>query len=150
MSVCVRRRTDLAFRNLQSANHVLFVTPYLTDTNEDYATCMQQAIGRAVRPGQLKTVNVYRFVTLNTIDVDILAQRERRASPLAMTEAMDVRAESVRSSAAEKESVVLVEDVAGRFAMVPESWLSSKGRLFKAAQKSHTSLTMFSEKFAGE
>ncbi|KAF2102036.1 hypothetical protein NA57DRAFT_7963, partial [Rhizodiscina lignyota] len=61
--------------NVQNANHVLFVTPFLAESSEEYHACMEQAIGRAVRPGQTKPVHIYRFVTLNTIDVDILEKR---------------------------------------------------------------------------
>ena len=39
---------------------------------------MTQCIGRAKRYGQRKTVHIYRFVALRTIDVDILQEREQK------------------------------------------------------------------------
>ena len=39
---------------------------------------MTQSIGRAKRFGQQKTVHVYRFLALRTIDVDILQEREHK------------------------------------------------------------------------
>ena len=36
---------------------------------------MTQAIGRARRYGQQKTVHIYQFLSLNTIDVDIIEER---------------------------------------------------------------------------
>jgi hypothetical protein len=39
---------------------------------------MKQAVGRARRYGQSKTVNVYHLVTLHSIDVDILQHRTGR------------------------------------------------------------------------
>ena len=39
---------------------------------------MTQCIGRAKRYGQQKTVHIYRFAALKTIDVDILQEREQR------------------------------------------------------------------------
>ena len=39
---------------------------------------MTQCIGRAKRYGQQKTVHIYTFATLKTIDVDILQEREQR------------------------------------------------------------------------
>ena len=39
---------------------------------------MEQAIGRAHRYGQLKPVWIYRFLSLNTIDVDIIQGRVQK------------------------------------------------------------------------
>ncbi|KAI0108359.1 hypothetical protein F4814DRAFT_455140 [Daldinia grandis] len=61
--------------NFQYANHVMFVNPFVTNLQENYDSCMKQAIGRCVRYGQKKTVQVYHFVTANTIEVDILELR---------------------------------------------------------------------------
>ena len=62
--------------NLTNANHVIFASPLLTNTQQSYDALMTQSIGRAQRYGQQKTVHVYRFVALRTADVDILQERE--------------------------------------------------------------------------
>ena len=64
--------------NLTSANHVIFLSPLLTQTQEIYEACETQAIGRVRRYGQLKHVNIWRFFSLNTIDVEIYEQRTRQ------------------------------------------------------------------------
>ena len=62
--------------NLTNANHVIFASPLLTNTQQSYDALMTQSIGRAKRYGQQNTVHVYRFVALKTADVDILQERE--------------------------------------------------------------------------
>nr|VWO95073.1 Uncharacterized protein [Ganoderma boninense] len=64
--------------NLTSANHVIFLSPLLTTTQEIYDACETQAIGRVRRYGQLKHVNIWRFFSLNTIDVEIYEQRTKQ------------------------------------------------------------------------
>ncbi|PIL24715.1 hypothetical protein GSI_12601 [Ganoderma sinense ZZ0214-1] len=64
--------------NLTSANHVIFLSPLLTMTQEIYEACETQAIGRVRRYGQLKHVNIWRFFSLNTIDVEIYEQRTKQ------------------------------------------------------------------------
>ncbi|KAI1463863.1 uncharacterized protein F4812DRAFT_463192 [Daldinia caldariorum] len=61
--------------NFQYANHVMFVAPFVVGLQEKYDACMLQAKGRCVRYGQKKKVQVYHFVTANTIEVDILELR---------------------------------------------------------------------------
>jgi hypothetical protein len=61
--------------NLTNANHVIFLAPYMTDRQYTYDAAMTQAIGRARRFGQKKHVHIYQFVTLKTIDIDILESR---------------------------------------------------------------------------
>ncbi|KAI0144141.1 hypothetical protein F4776DRAFT_675687 [Hypoxylon sp. NC0597] len=63
--------------NLQYANHVMFASPLLTNLQEEYDAYMKQAKGRCVRFGQRKTVQVYHFVTANTVEVDILELRRQ-------------------------------------------------------------------------
>lgn len=60
--------------NLTNANHVIFVSPYLTDREQTYHAAMTQAIGRARRYGQTKVVHTYHFLALKTIDVDVFEQ----------------------------------------------------------------------------
>ncbi|KAI4852875.1 hypothetical protein E4T44_01205 [Aureobasidium sp. EXF-8845] len=68
--------------NLTNANHVIFFSPLLKRSQYEYEAQMAQAIGRVRRPGQENRVRVYRFVSLDTIDVDILEHREHRTTVL--------------------------------------------------------------------
>ena len=61
--------------NLTSANHAIFISPLLAPTQEIYDACETQAIGRLRRYGQLKHVKIWRFLSLDTIDVEIYQQR---------------------------------------------------------------------------
>ncbi|KAH8091667.1 hypothetical protein BXZ70DRAFT_952767 [Cristinia sonorae] len=61
--------------NLTSANHAIFLSPLLSPTQEVYIAHETQAIGRLRRYGQTKHVNIYRFLSLDTIDVEIYEQR---------------------------------------------------------------------------
>ena len=69
--------TDM-YRNLQCANHVIFLSPMLANTQYDYESTMTQAIGRSHRFGQLKEVHVYHFLALSTIDVNIIQDRRQK------------------------------------------------------------------------
>ena len=64
--------------NLTSANHAIFISPLLAPTQEIYDACETQAIGRLRRYGQLKHVNIWRFLSTNTIDVEIFEQRTKQ------------------------------------------------------------------------
>lgn len=66
----------ILYSNLTNTNHVIFVSPLLTKSQQTYDSSMTQSIGRAKRFGQNKIVHVYRFLALRTIDVDILQERE--------------------------------------------------------------------------
>ncbi|KAH9975966.1 hypothetical protein BGW80DRAFT_1168904 [Lactifluus volemus] len=61
--------------NLTSANHAIFLSPLLAPTLEIYQANETQAIGRLRRYGQTKTVYIWRFLTKDTIDVDIYEAR---------------------------------------------------------------------------
>ncbi|KZT07288.1 uncharacterized protein LAESUDRAFT_725197 [Laetiporus sulphureus 93-53] len=63
--------------NLASANHAVFLSPLLAATQEIYDACETQAIGRLRRYGQTNLVNIYRFLSTNTIDVEIYEQRAK-------------------------------------------------------------------------
>lgn len=63
--------------NLTSANHAVFLSPLLAPSQEIYDACEIQAIGRLRRFGQMKHVNVWRFLSTNTIDVEIYEQRTK-------------------------------------------------------------------------
>ncbi|KAJ5628696.1 hypothetical protein N7490_010924 [Penicillium lividum] len=62
--------------NLQCANHVVFVSPLYTTTQHDYEAGMKQAIGRARRYGQKKTVHVYHMLVKFTAEVNVFEERQ--------------------------------------------------------------------------
>ncbi|KAI9877173.1 MAG: hypothetical protein M1830_004631 [Pleopsidium flavum] len=64
--------------NLVNANHAIFLSPLLAETRHHYNSSMKQAIGRVVRYGQAKLVHIYRFLSLKTIDIDILQERTQK------------------------------------------------------------------------
>ncbi|KIM21844.1 hypothetical protein M408DRAFT_29225 [Serendipita vermifera MAFF 305830] len=61
--------------NLTVANHAIFISPLLSKNQFEYTQAETQAIGRIRRFGQVKTANIYRFVTRNTIDEEIYRTR---------------------------------------------------------------------------
>lgn len=65
-------------RNLTNANHVIFLSPLLADSRQHYESAMEQAVGRVLRYGQLKSVQIYRYLALKTIDVDIIQGRTQK------------------------------------------------------------------------
>jgi hypothetical protein len=69
----------LVFRNLQRANHVIFVSAYFAPTQSKYEATMTQAVGRAHRFGQDKEVHVYHFLMAKTLEVNIIQDREKKA-----------------------------------------------------------------------
>jgi hypothetical protein len=63
---------------LTCANDIIFVSPYYvkgSSAQQLWESTMTQAIGRAKRWGQCKTAHAYHFATAETIDVDIIEQR---------------------------------------------------------------------------
>ncbi|RAH41685.1 putative SNF2 family helicase [Aspergillus brunneoviolaceus CBS 621.78] len=65
--------------NLQQANHVIFLSPLLTQTQYDHDSTMTQAIGRSRRFGQTKHVHIYHLLARKTIDVTIFENRRDKA-----------------------------------------------------------------------
>lgn len=61
--------------NLTVANHVIFLSPLLTDSQEWYDASETQAIGRVKRYGQREHVHIWRFLSKNTIDTQIYQER---------------------------------------------------------------------------
>ncbi|KAL2872557.1 putative SNF2 family helicase [Aspergillus lucknowensis] len=61
--------------NLQCANHVIFLSPLLAQSQYDYDSSMIQAIGRCRRYGQTRHVHVYHLLAKRTIDVNIFQER---------------------------------------------------------------------------
>jgi len=65
--------------NLTAANHVFFAHPLLQSGSRSPADIETQAIGRARRFGQTRTVNVWRFLSQQTVEekLEELNQLER-------------------------------------------------------------------------
>ncbi|KAG1860678.1 hypothetical protein DFJ58DRAFT_778472 [Suillus subalutaceus] len=63
--------------NLTVANHGIFLSPLLAQSQEIYDACETQAIGRLRRYGQIKHVSIHRFITTDTIDVEIFEERAK-------------------------------------------------------------------------
>ncbi|KAH9951203.1 hypothetical protein B0H21DRAFT_888547 [Amylocystis lapponica] len=63
--------------NLTGANHAIFLSPLLAPSQEIYDACETQAVGRLVRFGQNKHVKIWRFFSMDTIDVEIYEQRTK-------------------------------------------------------------------------
>ncbi|KAJ5572309.1 C-5 cytosine methyltransferase [Penicillium sp. DV-2018c] len=57
--------------NLQCANHIIFLSPLIASTQYEYDSGMTQAIGRARRYGQERTVYVYHLLMKNMYDVNV-------------------------------------------------------------------------------
>ena len=62
--------------NLQRANHVVFVHPFVAKTESFAAAWEAQAVGRCHRPGQTRQVHVHRFVALRTLEHEIRIRAE--------------------------------------------------------------------------
>merc|ERR1719337_808815 len=60
--------------NFTAANHVVLFHPMLAETPQAGAAFEMQAIGRALRYGQKRTVEVWRFVTADTAEQQITEQ----------------------------------------------------------------------------
>ncbi|CAG8374639.1 unnamed protein product [Penicillium salamii] len=63
--------------NLQCANHVIFFSPFLAETEDDWNAGMSQAVGRARRYGQPHVVHIYHLLARNTVEVNIFQQRQK-------------------------------------------------------------------------
>lgn len=70
-----QRTNGASTRNLQLANHVIFLSSLVTKTQYQYKAIHKQAVGRAYRQNQEKDVYVYHFLAAHTIDVNILQDR---------------------------------------------------------------------------
>ncbi|RAK96334.1 putative SNF2 family helicase [Aspergillus ibericus CBS 121593] len=64
--------------NLQRANHVIFLSPMLTQTQYDWESAMTQAIGRCRRYGQTRHVHIYHLLVKGTMDVNIFQSRREK------------------------------------------------------------------------
>ncbi|TRM57945.1 hypothetical protein BD626DRAFT_513398 [Schizophyllum amplum] len=61
--------------NLTCANHAIFLSPLHAPTRELYQAWETQAVGRVVRYGQSKPVQIHRFITSDTIDESIFKEQ---------------------------------------------------------------------------
>jgi len=59
--------------NLTEATHIIFMEPHKGEYGS-VKSMEDQAIGRAVRLGQENQVNVYRLITKDTIEEDIITK----------------------------------------------------------------------------
>jgi len=145
--------------NLTNANHAIFMSPLLTETQYDYESQMAQAVGRIRRPGQKKDIHVYRFLALDTIDVDILEHRERRDNAIAEQDAPEKSAPTKQSAEkTERERTQLVK-LDGVFRLMPRSWLVGgsgelgtgvEGRARVKGYEDFSSLVKFSKAYSEE
>ncbi|KAH6643750.1 hypothetical protein C7974DRAFT_382135 [Boeremia exigua] len=134
--------------NLTNANHIIFVSPLLVESQYKYDSAMTQAIARSRRYGQEKQVHIYHFAALRTIDVDILEHRSKRTSGI--TEA-NLTIRMPVNPLATREKTKLVRNKQGAMALVPVSWLADEDvreRLgVEEEPEQFTSLINFSDTF---
>jgi hypothetical protein len=135
------------YRNLTNANHVIFLSPHLAESQYEYDCQMAQAIARSRRFGQEKKVIIYHFAALRTIDVDILEKRHKRLDGIQeMGRAMQMPHETL----GERSKTKLVRNESGHMALVPVCWLKDDAK--RAAMNltddaSFTSLISFSDRY---
>ena len=67
--------------NLVNANHCLLVHPMFTGSQEEADRFESQAIGRICRQGQTKPCFIYRFVTKDTIEEELLRKNHSDIVP---------------------------------------------------------------------
>lgn len=116
------KRTNLN-RNLTNANHVMFLSPLHAQDQYGYESKMLQAIRRAHRFGQEKVVQIYRFVALKTVDVNILENRERSlAGPIWEDPDAPARLNEMSRIEQENELSELVK-VGDKMALAPRTWV---------------------------
>ncbi|KAF2739409.1 hypothetical protein EJ04DRAFT_559764 [Polyplosphaeria fusca] len=134
--------------NLPNANHVVFISPLLTDSQYQYESIMAQAVARSRRYGQKKRVHIYHFAAIRTMDVDILEHRHQRCEALWDSE----DAVQVKESLPKKEKTKFVRNSVGNAALIPLSWLKDSEMrqrfgLDAEVSETFTSLVNFSETF---
>jgi superfamily II DNA or RNA helicase len=157
--------------NIQAANHVIFLSPLLRDSQYGYDSTMAQAIGRVRRHGQKRPIHVYRICALHTIDVDVLEHREHRRDAMTELSASDIapplstamdHLNGVHEQAKLQRVQLVRED--GKFSLRPKSSLYEddagvesdeqkmervEGR-DRAGSKDFSSQVKFSRAFAGD
>merc|ERR1719321_753529 len=63
--------------NLTAANHVVFVHPMDAESKEEAVAFEMQAIGRVKRPGQMRKIHIWRFVTVGTVEQQITEEHQK-------------------------------------------------------------------------
>ena len=63
--------------NLTTANHLVFVHPLVAPSQQKWTQQEAQAVGRVRRYGQNREVFVHRFIVDESIDADIMEEKER-------------------------------------------------------------------------
>ena len=63
---------------LQVANHLIFVHPFHSLNNHQRSAWEAQAIGRVLRQGQTRQVTIWRFVSMGTMEQELLVQGNLR------------------------------------------------------------------------
>jgi SNF2 family DNA or RNA helicase len=63
--------------NLTTANHLVFVHPLVAESQQKWTQQEAQAVGRVRRYGQNREVFVHRFIVDDSIDADIMAEKEQ-------------------------------------------------------------------------
>ncbi|KAF2819824.1 hypothetical protein CC86DRAFT_334939 [Ophiobolus disseminans] len=106
--------------NLINANHVIFVSPLLSNTQYEFDSAMAQAIARSRRYGQEKRVHIYHVIAQRTIDVDNMEHRHKRLDAIA-TAGFSAK---MPPSLAKRTKTRLVKNNAGEMALVPVPWLA--------------------------
>ncbi|CAO1621917.1 unnamed protein product [Sympodiomycopsis kandeliae] len=66
--------------NLTIANHVIFLSSFVTDDQATYQSTLQQAKGRCLRFGQTKEVHIWQLLARSTIDEEMFEKRENRGT----------------------------------------------------------------------
>jgi SNF2 family DNA or RNA helicase len=146
--------------NLVNANHVIFVSPMLVESQYKYDSAMAQAIARCRRYGQIKKVYIYHFVALRTIDVDILEQRHKRVDGMSEYQ-LNYKASKEKAlmnlpfdKLPKREKTKLVRNVEDRMALVPVTWAAddAKRQAMGVPEENikFTSLISFSDLFCNE
>lgn len=73
----------------------MFVGPLLASSQHEYDSALTQAIGRARRFGQQNIVKIYHFLSLHTIDIQIIEDRSQKKAVFRIgTESLDMVAET--------------------------------------------------------
>lgn len=107
---------------------------------------MAQAEARSRRYGQKKTVFIYHFAALRTIDVDILEHRHRRKDAITTSTKTQLP-----PPLAEREKTRLVKNDAGQVVLAPVSMLADEAARevlgISGVPKSYASLINFSDNF---
>ena len=85
---------------------------------------MLQAIRRSHRFGQRKTVHVYHYAALNTIDVDVLENRERSLkAPLREHDNVSESADGILTTVKKDPETAKLVQLNDGYALAPMSWI---------------------------